>query len=413
MKIAFLTYNRDPSIPTIDTDGCPVTVRHYALELGKLGYKIDIYANKVSSVLESSNYIKKKFKEQKKNILNLSNNVKVIRTPVNQSLSIKTNSLNQETADVPEIIESIINIDFYKDKKLFLYDAVFLFHPLSSFGPVFLGLTPVRKTVLFPMLLSNEYKKYQPVSNIYQELETLALKSVRYVFSSSKNEKELLKKKGVKSQNIKVIHRGFDRKIFSHEQKRIVFNKKNPLKIICVGSIKPQKQQIELVEIAKILKNKGFDPLVTIVGDNQNFIKEEYRLYYKSIISKIKQEKLKDNFIFTGSITPIEITELFRINDLAIFPSIAESFGKAALEAICSGIPTILNDNVPAYKDFAKHNHNAVFYKSANKSCVNIIKELSINSILYMKLSRNGLATAKKFEWFKVTKDLEKQLLKI
>lgn len=413
MKIAFLTYNRDPSIPVIDNDGCPVTVRHYALELGKLGHRIDIYVNKIFPTSGSSFYLKKKFKVQEEALVNLAKNIDVIRVSINQLPFSKNVFSTQAVADIPEIVESITNIDFFRDRKLFAYDIICIFHPLASFGPLFLGVTPLPKTVLFPMLLSDEYKKYQSVSNIYEELETLALKSVHSVFPCSNNEREIIISKGIKLKSVKVIHRGFDDVVFSHKFKSSISSKNKVIKIICVGSIKPQKQQAQLVDVARFLKKGGFNPIITIVGENQNFIKDEYKSYYKSILDAIRVLDLENNFVFTGSVSPSKIAELFRVNDIAIFPSVGESFGKAALEAICSGIPTILNDKVSAYKDFATNNKNALFYKSTAKACSDLIQKIMISPALYSKLSHSGAQTAKKFRWKNVVLQLEKQLLKI
>ena len=126
MKIAFLTYNRDPSIPTIDNDGCPVTVRHYALGLGELGHRVDIYVNKISPTSGSSLYLKKKFKEQGETLVHLAKNIDVIRVNINQLPFSKDIFSTQVVADIPEIVESITNVDFLETKNcsytmLFVY----------------------------------------------------------------------------------------------------------------------------------------------------------------------------------------------------------------------------------------------------------------------------------------------------
>lgn len=413
MKIAFLSYNRDPSIPVIDNDGCPVTVRHYALGLGKLGHTVDIFANRVFPVLDNNSYLKIKFNEQREDVVNLCKNVTVTRVPAKQFLLTKEVTLTPSTADMPEIAESVVNVEFFKDRKLFAYDVVCIFHPLTSFGHILSGTVPLNKTILFPMLLSDEYKKYQSVSIIYEDMETLALKSVRMVFSCSENERETILNKGIEPEFVKVIYRGFDDTVFSHQEKDGFANKDGIIRIVCVGSIKPQKQQTQLIEIAKKLKNTGFNPIVTIVGENQSFVKDEYKLYYESILSTINALNLENNFVFTGGVSPSRIAELFKTNDIAVFPSVSESFGKAALEAICTGIPTILNDEVAAYKDFAQNGKNALFYKSTTESCVDLIQKVIATPSLYSQLSRAGSSTGKRFGWANVTSQLEKQLLNI
>lgn len=411
MKIAFLAYNKDPSILHIDNDGCPFTVLYYALELGKLGHKIDIFTNRVFPNIRSSNYLKDKFIVQAKDIISLRKNVKVIRVPA-KSFSINNTFLPKELAEIPEIAESFSNAVCFEDEKLDGYDIVCFFHPLSSFGPLVLGYASTKKSVLFPMLLSDEYKKYQSVSKIYEEFEDFSLKTVRSVFACSTYEQKLILAKGVDASSVKVIHRGFDNSIYIHRQRSLATDLQK-VRIITIGSIKPQKQQLQLVEVAKILKGDGYDPRITIVGENKKFIKNEYKLYYKLILKEIKSAGLEHNFIFTGFLGSDEIAALLNENDLGVYCSVGESFGKAALESICSGLPTILNTKVDAYRDFAKDGVNALFYDSTASSCAKTIERILTNENLYRNISEGGREMAILFSWKNVSLQLEAALKEI
>lgn len=411
MRIAFLAYNRDPSIPHIDNDGCPVTVRYYALELGKLGHEIDIFTNKVSPNTRSSNYLKEKFVAQAKDTVSLEKNVKVIRIPA-KNFSTNNTFLPKELAEIPEIAESFSNAGFFEDEKLHSYDAVCFFHPLSSFGPLVLGYVLTKNSVLFPMLLSDEYKKYQSVSKIYEEFEDFSLKTVRSVFACSTYEQELILAKGVDATSVEVVHRGFDNSIYTHRQRNLPTDLQK-VRIISIGSIKPQKQQLQLIEVAKILKGDGYNPQITIVGENRKFIKNEYESYYKLILKEIKSAGLEQSFIFTGALGPDEIAALLKENDLGVYCSVGESFGKAALESICSGLPTILNTKVDAYRDFAKDGVNALFYDSTAPSCTKMIERILKNENLYRNISEGGRETAISFSWKNVSLQLEAALKEI
>jgi len=411
MRIAFLSYNRDPSIPHIDNDGCPVTVRHYALELGKVGHEIDIFANRTSPNAQSSNYLKEKFVAQARDTVGLDKNVKVIRIPA-KSFSTSNTLLPKELAEIPEIAESFSNADFFQDGKLHGYDTVCFFHPLSSFGPLVLGYASTKNSVLFPMLLSDEYKKYQSVSKIYEEFEVFSLKNVRSVFACSAYEQQLILAKGVGTDSVKVVHRGFDNKTYVHRQRSLPTDLRK-VQIISIGSIKPQKQQLQLVEIAGILKKDGYDPQITIVGGNKKFIKNEYKSYYELILKEIKSAGLEHNFTFTGALDPDEIATLLNKNDLGVYCSVGESFGKAALESICSGLPTILNAKVDAYRDFATDGVNALFYDSTASSCAEIIEKILTNENLYRNISEGGQETAISFSWGTISLQLEAALKEI
>lgn len=410
MKIAFLTYNRDPSIPQIDNDGCPVTARNYALQLSQKGHFIDIYVNRVIPTEESPQYIKNKFQHQQDDVLSINKKITIFRVSVNRPTSTNIPE-NSELSDFSEIIESVTASDYFNDRKLDQYDVVCVFHPMTMIGLLFKGYVPLKKTILFPMLLSDEYKKYQFVSKLYIDLETYILKEVGTIYSSSNEEKAHILKKGVSETKVTVIPRGFDNKTFVHNIHKGI-STENIIKIVCVGSIRPQKRQDRLINVVLLLKQKGYQVEVSIIGDNKNFVKDEYIEYYNKILNEISKHDLTDNFIFTGSLTSKEISEYFKKSDIAIFPSMAESFGKAALESICSGVPTILCENVFAYESFAQNNLNAVMSEDSPDAYTNAIIKLVTDPDLYFLLSKNGLNTNNEFGWDRMSDILMENLLR-
>ena len=61
--------------------------------------------------------------------------------------------------------------------------------------------------------------------------------------------------------------------------------------------------------------------------------------------------------------------EAYALADIVALPSKSESFGYAALEALSLGIPTILNQRVPTFKEIAKDNKNAYFFNQSAEQC--------------------------------------------
>lgn len=410
MKLAFLTYNRDPSVPSVDNDGNPVTVRNYCYWLAKYGHKIDIFVNKVVPNETSSEYVRKKFKLQKEKSLELFPGVKVIRVDTND-LTAKDLSSSVELQEIPEIIQSVLSANYFKNNSLDDYDLICIFHPLTSFGIIFQELIPLSKTILFPMLLSDEYLKFGSVSPIYIRLEQKVLESVAKIFSNSLDEKERLLSRSIPRNKIEVIQRGIDLDSFAYKQKELPNNTRR-INLITVGSIRPQKRQHILVDVVENLISLGIDVKLNIVGENKLFTKQEYKEYYEKLQSSISDKGLRDNIFLIGGVEPDDVSKLLSSSDIALFPSVSESFGKAALESICVGTPTIVAKECPAYQEFARDKENALIVSSDPITLTKGVLELLKDKDLYSRLSKNGKSTRNKFSWEIVSKVLDNALTK-
>ncbi len=408
MNLAFLTYNRDPSIPNIDNDGNPVTVRNYSYWLAKFGHQIDIFVNRVVPNETSVDYIKKKFSFQKADSLELFPKVKVMRVDTPEIIAKKLFS-SVELQEIPEIIQSTFAASYFSNKQLMDYDLVCIFHPLTSFGVIFRNFVPLEKTILFPMLLSNEYLKFGEVSPIYIQLEQSVLKNVAKIFSTSLSEKEVLISRGLNKDKIEVVSRGIDLSSFNFVPRTSPEGCK-AIQLITIGSLRPQKRQHILIDVVERLISKGFDVNLKVVGENKLFTKSEYKEYYKQIKSDISKKELSDKISFVGGVEPTEVFRLLSSADIALFPSISESFGKAALESICVGTPTILAKECLAYNDFSENEENALLVPSDPESMTNAVIKLLDNKYLYSELSSNGFSTRNRFSWEIVSRTLNDAL---
>ncbi len=408
MKLAFLTYNRDPSIPDVDNDGNPVTVRNYSYWLSKFGHDIDIFVNRVIPNETSGEYVKKKFSYQKDDSLEMFPKVRVIRVDT-PDLTAKKLLDSKELQEIPEITQSLLSANYFADGQLNNYDLVFVFHPLTAFGVVFREFIPLKKTLLFPMLLSDEYLKFGEVSPIYIHLEQLILEKVAKVFSNSLSEKETLVSRGINMEKIEVISRGIDLSEFDFVPRKLS-DKKKTIQMVTVGSLRPQKRQHILVEVVEKLISRGIDANLNIVGENKLFTKTEYKEYYDQIQSEISKKRLTEKILFKGGVKPKEVFQFLSTADIAVFPSISESFGKAALESICVGTPTILASECLAYNEFAKDGENALLTPSNSESIINAVTNLISNKSLFSKISLNGSATRDRFSWEVVSKTLNNSL---
>lgn len=404
MKIAFIS-NKDPSISSIDNDGGAITPKYYALELGKLGHNIDIFTPKIIHSAAYNHYFKAKSIAQDKEIVEMGINSKVIRKPLKPINREKFGKSN-ETKGLVGIIESFMFADTFTESQLYDYDIVSFFHPLTVHGILNRELINKKRTVMFPMLLSEEYMKYQDISKSYCELEKIALDLVGHICSPSEHEKKTLIKMGLSASKITVINRGYDEEIFIPNIRQGI---KSPsrVNISVIGAIRPQKKQDLMIPVSKELIQLGIKPKILFIGENYKFYKIEHERYYQELIRSIKDERLIPYFEFLGGLNCGKVANILHNSDIAIFPSASESYGKAVLEAIATGTPTIVCDDVSAYREFAQPSVNVLSVKRDAEEIAGKVRGLIEDSGLYSQLSSGGIKTTRKFTWKNVTKELE------
>ncbi|MDO8496464.1 MAG: glycosyltransferase family 4 protein [bacterium] len=107
------------------------------------------------------------------------------------------------------------------------------------------------------------------------------------------------------------------------------------IKILSVGRIAPVKNYEVLIDAIKMLKDKGFNFSVTMVGEAPL---ERDKNYEENLKSKIKSLKLVDNFNFVGKINHKDLPAYYQSHDLFIHLSKTGSLDKAILEAMACGM---------------------------------------------------------------------------
>ena len=104
--------------------------------------------------------------------------------------------------------------------------------------------------------------------------------------------------------------------------------------IIFVGRIFSIKGVHVLVEAAKILKESGHIFRINIIGKGQ----DEYE---SDIRKKIDEYGLDGNVFLEGMVSQEDIPKYYKNSDIAVVPSLKESFGITLIEAMSSGLPVI------------------------------------------------------------------------
>jgi len=117
---------------------------------------------------------------------------------------------------------------------------------------------------------------------------------------------------------------------------------------------------------------------------------------------------LSHKVLFTGFVTDDERKKLFKIADIAVFPSLYEPFGIVALEAMASGCVPVVSD-IGGFSEIVKHLHNGLTFYCANpNSLADMILLLLKDDLLRQKLSRQAQSDAREiYSWDKIVKRLK------
>ena len=137
-----------------------------------------------------------------------------------------------------------------------------------------------------------------------------------------------LRDQGFPSEKLRVIPLWVDASFWRPPSKRTV-SKSGPLRVLYAGKINIRKGVPYLVQAA-IACGRAIE--LTIVGK----IDDELRTFFKDYEGKVKLEP---------ACTKDELRNHFHAHDLLVLPSLGDSFGFIALEAMACGLPVIVSEN--------------------------------------------------------------------
>ena len=161
--------------------------------------------------------------------------------------------------------------------------------------------------------------------------------------------------------------------------------------VIHVGTAPRKNPQIS-VEAVKILRERGVDVKLVIVGARSATVEEFARRYSFVKVFFGVDEKTKADLLASAK--------------ALIHPSSGEAFSYTVLEAMASGTPPVASSAVPS--DVVVDMFNGIRVNSLNPlDYANALEKLLRDEDLWLKLSRNGIEFVKKFDYVEVAKRYE------
>jgi len=206
----------------------------------------------------------------------------------------------------------------------------------------------------------------------FHQISLLLLKKADHLFIPTSQLKKDLIKKNFSLQKLSLAGNAIESNLIKKAKgKKYLYN------AIFLGRINKTKGINDLLQIADHIKN------IAVIGAGDQALE--------------KKLKAHPNIKFLGPQFGLKKFQLLKSSHVFIFPSYAESFGIALLEAVCCGLPAITYQ-LPVYKHLYKNQEIIAIPKGNIKTMIKKIKQILKNP----KKNIAGQKLLNQYSWNKI-----------
>ncbi len=237
-------------------------------------------------------------------------------------------------------------------------------------------------------------------------LNLMVDKADKIIAASDSVKKDIMEKFKYTEEKIRVIHSGFDERLFSKYEKtdkEIILDKYDigSKYILFLGTLEPVKNIVRLFEAFKIFKNnlkqeKIYCDYKLVLAGKRGWLANEYRQIARDL-------GINKSVVFTGYVIGDELVPLFRNAEFFVLPSLYEGFGSTILEAFATETPVIAS-NISSVSEIAGDAAILVNPMDVLEIADNMMK-LAKNENLRNTLKERGKKQLEKFNWEKCAKE--------
>jgi glycosyltransferase-like protein len=167
---------------------------------------------------------------------------------------------------------------------------------------------------------------------------------------------------------------------------------------LAVGGIEPRKGSKTLFEALGILRGRGRHPVLAIVGGHSFRDYEPYRQEALALLPGLGLQAGKD-VVALGTLADADLAAWYRSADALAFPSIAEGFGLAVIEAFAADLPVVASD-LPVFQEFLTDGRDALLPAAGDPHALaDALERVMTDERLRAALVAGGRAVVPSFTW--------------
>lgn len=149
---------------------------------------------------------------------------------------------------------------------------------------------------------------------------------------SNRTRQTVIDKYKIPPSKTRTVYNGVE---FEHTNTNIELPHKGKNKLVTfLGRITLQKGPEYFIRVAELVLGKM---------ENVKFIMAGSGDLHHAMIREVAAAQLADRFFFTGFLKGADVCRMMKLSDVFVMPSVSEPFGICPLEAMQSGIPTIIS----------------------------------------------------------------------
>jgi len=259
----------------------------------------------------------------------------------------------------------------------------------------FIGFLNLKKILIFQNILPFVSKGLK--NKILKTLYKISLNKADGIILLSQNSKSIILRNIKKHTTSIVISHGVDERYFCAKNQNQNLNfLKNKLKLVYISTICDYKNQINLLEALFILKKKGYNIQLDLIGN----IDKKFKYFF---YQKIKNLKLSKNINLIGHLAKDELVKILKKNNVIIFPSKFETFGISLLESMASS-KLILCSNKSAMPEIL--GDAGLYFDPYNPDSISeCIENLFDKNFNYTEFTKKAYIKAKNYSWKKCSEE--------
>ncbi len=229
----------------------------------------------------------------------------------------------------------------------------------------------------------------------------LTYEATEVIVNSNYMKCEMQRLFGIPFEKVSVIPNGINMNMYNGVEKDYDFRRKvaadNEKIIMYAGRLVYEKGIQHLISAAPKILSGYNDVKFVIAGEGGMLNELKAQADYLGISNKV---------YFIGKLAYKDLCKMYKVADVAVFPSTYEPFGVVALEAMYAGVPTVVSD-VGGLNEIVDHGINGMKSYAGNaNSIADSVLSVLYDSKLADNISKNAKAKVKNvYNWNKIAQD--------